>query len=91
MDAEWPAGWQQHWQLSNLSATYSTAVFKASRPSGGKTTMRFADYVDYMIRQADEEPLYVFDEEFGEAAPGMLQWYTPPSVITQDLTSVLGE
>jgi hypothetical protein len=51
--------------------------------------VRFADYASYMVQQTDEEPLYVFDEDFGEAAPGMLQWYKPPSAIGQDLAAVL--
>lgn len=52
--------------------------------------MRFRDYVDYMLRQADEEPLYIFDEDFGDAAPGMLQWYAAPRVMDQDFAALLG-
>eukprot|EP00879_Flechtneria_rotunda_P026685 GHRR01028497.1.p1 GENE.GHRR01028497.1~~GHRR01028497.1.p1 ORF type:complete len:280 (-),score=82.80 GHRR01028497.1:448-1254(-) len=91
MSAEWPEGWQQHWQLDQLAELYCDRVFRASRPLGGKTKMRFRDYVDYMLRQADEEPLYIFDEDFADSAPEMLDWYKAPSVIVQDHTSVLGE
>jgi hypothetical protein len=83
------AGWQQHWQLGSLAATYGSTAFRASQPSGSKTAVCFADYATYMVQQADEEPLYVFDEEFGEAAPGMLDWYKSPSVTGQDLAAVL--
>eukprot|EP00879_Flechtneria_rotunda_P023143 GHRR01024468.1.p1 GENE.GHRR01024468.1~~GHRR01024468.1.p1 ORF type:complete len:316 (+),score=104.76 GHRR01024468.1:277-1224(+) len=89
MSAEWPEGWQQHWQLDQLAELYCDRVFRASRPLGGKTKMRFRDYVDYMLRQADEEPLYIFDEDFADSAPEMLDWYKAPSVIVQDHTSVL--
>ena len=91
MDAEWPAGWQHHWSVTNLAATYWTASLQASRPSGGKINMKFGEYIDYMGRQTDEEPLYIFDERFGEAVPGLLEWYKPPSVIGEDLTDVLSE
>jgi hypothetical protein len=42
-----------------------------------------------MTRQADEDPLYVFDEDFGEASPGVLGWYTAPSVVQRDLAAAL--
>jgi hypothetical protein len=42
--------------------------------------------------QADEEPLYVFDAAFGEAAPQLLGAYKVPAVFRdQDYYSVLGE
>ncbi|KAF6245557.1 hypothetical protein COO60DRAFT_32754 [Scenedesmus sp. NREL 46B-D3] len=61
MDDEWPAGWQQHWQLDSLAAAYGSSLLRASKPSGGKAALRLADYAAYMAQQADEEPLYVFD------------------------------
>lgn len=41
--------------------------------------------------QCDEEPLYIFDPTFAEAAPELLRSYQVPSVFDQDLLGVLGE
>lgn len=91
MAAEWPPGWQQHWQLQQLVQQHGQQQFWVSRPSGGKAKMTLAAYADYMLSQRDEEPLYVFDEGFGEAAPQLLQAYCAPSVIGPDFSSLLSE
>jgi hypothetical protein len=73
-----------------LAAAYGSRIFQASKPSGGKMQVLLQDYIQhYMARQADEEPLYVFDEDFGATAPEMLQWYRPPRVVQEDLAAVL--
>lgn len=91
-NADVAAGWQQHWQLDSLAAAYGSTLFSASKPSGGKAAVLLSDYIlSYMARQADEEPLYVFDEDIGEAAPGMLSWYAAPSVVQGALAAVLRE
>ncbi|GIL61055.1 hypothetical protein Vafri_15459 [Volvox africanus] len=52
--------------------------------------MTLPAYVDYMARQADEEPLYVFDATFTEAAPGIRKLYDVPHVFTKDYYAELG-
>ena len=44
-----------------------------------------------MQRQADEEPLYIFDHDFVAAAPELATEYTVPHVFDQDLLQLLGE
>jgi hypothetical protein len=91
LDAEWPSGWQQHWQWQQLAARYGHCLFKAGLPQGGKAPMQLGCYLRYMQQQADEDPLYIFDEDFAAAAPGMLQWYAVPSWLPQDLMSCMGK
>jgi hypothetical protein len=53
--------------------------------------MRLRDYVEYMRAQHDEEPLYIFDPEFIDAAPAMLEAYSVPHLFAQDYFAMLGE
>ncbi|KXZ56197.1 hypothetical protein GPECTOR_1g170 [Gonium pectorale] len=84
---KWPA---HKWTLDALCAAFPTARFKVSKPHGGRALMTMPAYVDYMARQADEEPLYVFDPSFAEAAPGIRDLYEVPHVFDKDYFSVLG-
>jgi hypothetical protein len=52
--------------------------------------MALPAYFDYLGRQADEEPLYVFDGAFGETAPQLLEGYQVPLLFAQDYHAVLG-
>jgi hypothetical protein len=52
--------------------------------------MTLSAYYDYLGRQADEEPLYVFDGAFGESAPQLLAGYQVPHLFAQDYHAVLG-
>ncbi|GLC36015.1 hypothetical protein PLESTB_000529500 [Pleodorina starrii] len=82
----WPVS---AWSLPALSASFPSALFKVSKPHGGRALMTLPAYVDYMARQADEEPLYVFDATFAESAPGMRKLYDVPHVFAQDYYSEL--
>lgn len=53
--------------------------------------MTWAQYVIYMRRQLDVNPLYVFDAEIGEKYPSLLKDYDIPRYFWQDYFSLLGE
>eukprot|EP00955_Chlamydomonas_euryale_P020574 217924-Chlamydomonas_euryale.AAC.2 len=42
-------------------------------------------------RQRDEEPLYVFDSDFVEAAPRLRSLYEVPCVFSEDMFALLGD
>ena len=48
-------------------------------------------YASYAAAQRDEEPLYVFDEAFGETCPALLHEYARPACAEDDLLATLGE
>jgi hypothetical protein len=84
------------WPLAKLSLqpfiySFGSKSLQVSKPGGGKLKMDLAVYGDYMQRQHDEEPLYVFDAAFGETAPELLDLYSVPEPFDQDFTAVLGE
>ncbi|PPD81517.1 hypothetical protein GOBAR_DD21550 [Gossypium barbadense] len=68
----WPA--RKSWTIDWLVPKYGDTKFKISSPL--KVSMTFKDYVSYMKQQHDEDPLYIFDDKFGESAPGLLKDYT---------------
>ncbi|KAL4280497.1 hypothetical protein GQ457_03G033490 [Hibiscus cannabinus] len=81
----WPA--RSTWTIDQLVSKYGDVAFKIS--SSLKFSMKFKDYVSYMKQQHDEDPLYIFDDKFGESAPGLLKDYTVPQIFTEDFFDVL--
>ncbi|KNC98671.1 uncharacterized protein SPPG_06354 [Spizellomyces punctatus DAOM BR117] len=89
--SSWPA--LTTWSLKALLTKYGDIHFKVGNEYGHprKVGMKFSSYVDYMLQQNDESPLYVFDDRFAEKAPDMLRDYEVPSIFAEDFLSVLGE
>ncbi|XP_043689976.1 F-box protein At1g78280-like [Telopea speciosissima] len=83
----WPA--RSTWTLEQLLVNYGDTAFRISQRSSKKINMKFKDYVSYMKLQHDEDPLYIFDDEFGEVAPGLLKDYSVPYLFQEDLFDVL--
>ncbi|MBA0837145.1 hypothetical protein Goarm_009324 [Gossypium armourianum] len=81
----WPA--RKSWTIDQLVPKYGDTIFKISSPL--KVSMTFKDYVSYMKQQHDEDPLYIFDDKFGESAPGLLKDYTVPQIFQEDFFGVL--
>ncbi|XP_024388879.1 lysine-specific demethylase JMJ21 isoform X3 [Physcomitrium patens] len=84
---DWPA--QKTWNWPQLVDKYGDVGFKVSQAHGSRIKMKLKDYATYMACQHDEEPLYIFDAEFGESAPDMLEEYSIPPVFSEDLLAVL--
>ncbi|CAN4122310.1 unnamed protein product [Withania somnifera] len=68
---------------------YGDTAFKLSQRSRHKIRMKLKDYLSYMKVQHDEDPLYIFDEKFGEAAPELLKDYSVPNTFKEDFFDVL--
>ncbi|KAF9612080.1 hypothetical protein IFM89_037999 [Coptis chinensis] len=83
----WPA--RSTWTTEQLLQNYGDTKFKISQRSSGKITMKFKDYVSYMKLQHDEDPLYIFDDKFGEVAPSLLKDYNVPYLFQEDYFDVL--
>jgi len=85
----WPA--RSGWTVGGLLRRCPDAEFSVSVPFGGKVKMALRDYVSYIYSQHDEEPLYIFDSDFLEAAPCLADDYSVPQVFEQDHLSHLGD
>nr|GMD94024.1 F-box protein At1g78280 [Ipomoea batatas] len=83
----WPAS--NTWTTEQLVLKYGDTTFKISQRSPRKITMKLKDYVSYTQLQRDEDPLYIFDEKFGEVAPGLLEDYSVPHLFQEDFFDVL--
>ncbi|XP_010273004.1 PREDICTED: F-box protein At1g78280 [Nelumbo nucifera] len=83
----WPA--RSMWSAEHLLLNYGEIAFKISQRSSRKITMKFKDYVSYMNFQHDEDPLYIFDDRFGEVAPGLLEDYDVPHLFREDFFDIL--
>ncbi|CAA6664381.1 unnamed protein product [Spirodela intermedia] len=85
----WPA--RKTWTVDQFVEKYGETAFRISQRSSKKTTMKFKDYVSYMSCQHDEDPLYIFDDKFGESAPSLLEDYSVPTLFKEDFFDVLDE
>ncbi|XAR62141.1 hypothetical protein NMG60_11016777 [Bertholletia excelsa] len=83
----WPA--RNTWTIDQLLLKYGDTPFKISQRSAQKISMKFKDYVSYMQIQHDEDPLYIFDEKFGEVSPSLLKEYTVPHLFQEDFFDVI--
>ncbi|KAJ4965124.1 hypothetical protein NE237_016973 [Protea cynaroides] len=83
----WPA--RSKWTVDQLLENYGDTEFRISQRSAKKIKIKFKDYVLYLKLQHDEDPLYIFDDKFGEAAPGLLKDYSVPYLFQEDLFDVL--
>ncbi|CAN8233943.1 unnamed protein product [Cochlearia groenlandica] len=83
----WPAN--KTWTIDQLSEKYGEVPFRISQRSPNKISMKFKDYISYMKQQRDEDPLYVFDDRFGEAAPELLKDYSVPHLFQDDWFEIL--
>ncbi|OMP01257.1 hypothetical protein COLO4_12026 [Corchorus olitorius] len=83
----WPA--RSTWTIDQLLLKYGDTAFKISQRTPGKLSMKFKDYITYTKLQHDEDPLYIFDEKFGEKAPGLLKDYNVPQLFQEDFFDVL--
>ncbi|KAK3025931.1 hypothetical protein RJ639_040847 [Escallonia herrerae] len=77
------------WTPEQLLLNCGDAAFRISQRSSGKITMKLKDYVSYIQMQHDEDPLYIFDDTFGEAEPGLLKDYSVPHLFCEDFFHVL--
>ncbi|XP_056173234.1 lysine-specific demethylase JMJ21 isoform X2 [Syzygium oleosum] len=83
----WPA--KTSWTIDQLLCKYGDTPFRISQRSSRKILMKLKDYVSYTKVQHDEDPLYIFDDNFGEAAPGLLKDYRVPHLFQEDFFDVL--
>lgn len=83
----WPA--RTKWTMQQLVHDYGEVTFRISQRSPQKIIMKLKDYVSYMELQHDEDPLYIFDDKFGESTPALLEDYRVPHLFQEDLFDVL--
>ncbi|GJN41043.1 hypothetical protein PR202_gn00367 [Eleusine coracana subsp. coracana] len=75
--------------LMQLTKDFGEVPFRISQRSPQKISMKLKDYVSYMELQHDEDPLYIFDDKFGESAPPLLEDYSVPYLFQEDFFGIL--
>uniref|UniRef100_A0A0E0KEJ4 JmjC domain-containing protein n=1 Tax=Oryza punctata TaxID=4537 RepID=A0A0E0KEJ4_ORYPU len=83
----WPA--RTKWTAQQLTHDYGEVPFRISQRSPQKIKMKLKDYVSYMELQHDEDPLYIFDDKFGESAPTLLEDYSVPHLFQEDFFEIM--
>lgn len=83
---QWPA--YADWSPEGLQSQCGDALLNA-----GGYQFSMSHYLRYCtsIEGYDDQPLYVFDQRFGEKVPSLLDQYQTPGYFSQDLLKVFGE
>ena len=88
----WPA--MREWQLESLIKHYGDGRFKIGESdSGRKLRVTMREFIEYMINNEDDSPLYLFESslEDHEVAKRMLKEYSPPKYFNKNLFGLLEE
>ncbi|PIO66772.1 hypothetical protein TELCIR_11501 [Teladorsagia circumcincta] len=88
--------WAAHenWKIDNLVQKYGNATFKCGEsPEAKPVYLKFKYYAEYMRKNKDDSPLYIFDGKFGKrhATMDMLKDYKVPCYFRGNLFQVFGD
>ena len=82
----WPA--TRRWRLDVLwrNENYSGALLRVGDAGNSEVAVKISlrDYLQYLVSQQDDDPLYLFDEEFAQTCPAMLDDYSVPDYLLAD-------
>ena len=83
----WPA--HTTWSFENFTKRFHNTRFMLA---DNVEPMTFAEYNDYCVSTTEDEPLYIFDESFGERndTKELLRDYDEPELFSDDLFKNLG-
>ncbi|CAL1140067.1 unnamed protein product, partial [Cladocopium goreaui] len=86
--ADWPA--MKLWTLPAFAEDFGHQKIICDHRFGIR--LRMNDFIDYLKKQEDDSPLYLFDHCFGEypSTRALLKHYSVPPVFGQDLLELLG-
>jgi histone arginine demethylase JMJD6 len=85
--SHWPA--HTTWSFENFTKRFHNTRFILA---DNIEPMTFAEYNDYCVSTTEDEPLYIFDESFGEREDSkeLLRDYNEPELFSDDLFKNLG-
>ncbi|KAK6027905.1 JmjC domain protein, partial [Ostertagia ostertagi] len=87
--------WAAHenWKIDKLLEKYANATFKCGEsPNAKPVYMKFKYYAEYMRKNKDDSPLYIFDGKFGRrhATMDMVNDYEVPPYFRGNLFEAFG-
>ena len=74
------------WDRGALEERFGDRLFHV-----GGYEFALRDFLSYAAANGDDQPLYLFDKRFGEAAPELLEAYTPAPYFADDLFGLLDD
>jgi len=90
--SHWPA--MQRWSIDAMEERFRNVAFKVAKDDNGKKLrMKFKYYADYIRRQQDDNPLYLFEtnmDDNGYIRP-LVNDYEVPSICPHDWFSLVNQ
>ena len=83
-----------NWTFEALLSKYGNTLFKCGEDDEGyKVKIKLKYFLEYVIKQQDDSPMYVFDNSFDEhpVAKALMQDFDIPKYFREDLFSLVGE
>ncbi|KRX11217.1 hypothetical protein PPERSA_07742 [Pseudocohnilembus persalinus] len=85
---------EKYWSFEQLYDRYKEGMFKCGEDDDGhKLKIRFKYYLEYLVYNKDDSPLYLFEssiEDNKDARP-MIKYYDVPKFFTEDFFQYVGE
>jgi len=82
------------WTIENLVKRFGDTRFKVDELDpvrDKKLKMKLRHFVHYMRYNEDEDPIYLFDANFGDREPQLLEEYEVPKYFKEDFFELLGD
>jgi len=79
------------WDLNKLKDIFGEVTFRVCSDFDKTLNMSLEKFLDYANAQNDEDPLYLFDNDFASKIPSFFGDYTIPSIFPDDLLDCLGK
>jgi len=83
-----------NWTFEALLKKYANTLFKCGEDDEGyKVKIKLKYFLEYLTKQQDDSPMYVFDNSFDEhpVAKALMQDFDVPKYFREDLFSLVGE
>jgi histone arginine demethylase JMJD6 len=83
-----------NWTFEALLKRYANTLFKCGEDDEGyKVKIKLKYFLEYLTKQQDDSPMYVFDNSFDEhpVAKQLMQDFDVPKYFREDLFSLVGE
>jgi len=88
----WPALSEKRWDFDQLLSRFKHVMFKVGEDDNGrKLRVKMKTFMDYMLHQTDDSPLYLFESGMEGLTASLRSDYEIPSYFPHDFLNLAGK